>query len=117
MRRKSRLKKFGKHIIIERMKNITTDIQSIKDSFFHKIFDSPGNARDFLEQVLPTGLKKQLDLLNIKIEDTKYVSNEYKKGFSDIVVKTVLNTTKDRILVDIYFLLEHKNEGRVVAPG
>jgi predicted transposase/invertase (TIGR01784 family) len=95
------------------MKNITTDIQSINDSFFHKIFDSPGNARDFLDQVLPTGLKKQLDLLNIKIEDTKYVSNEYKKGFSDIVVKTVLNTTKDRLPVDIYFLLEHKTEGRV----
>ena len=95
------------------MKNTTTDIQNINDSFFHKIFDSPENARDFLEQVLPTGLKKQLDLANIKIENTKYVSNEYKKGFSDIVVKTVLKTTKDQIPVDIYFLLEHKSEGRV----
>ncbi|MCX6583328.1 MAG: Rpn family recombination-promoting nuclease/putative transposase [Candidatus Aminicenantes bacterium] len=95
------------------MKNTTTDIQNINDSFFHKIFDSPENARDFLEQVLPTGLKKQLDLANIEIEDTKYVSNEYKKGFSDIVVKTVLRTTKEQIPVDIYFLLEHKSEGRV----
>jgi len=95
------------------MKNTTTDIQNINDSFFHKIFDSPENARDFLDQVLPTGLKKQLDLANIKIENTKYVSNEYKKGFSDIVVKTVLKTTKEQIPVDIYFLLEHKSEGRV----
>jgi hypothetical protein len=31
------------------MKNTTTDIQNINDSFFHKIFDSPENARDFLE--------------------------------------------------------------------
>jgi predicted transposase YdaD len=81
------------------MKNTTTDIQQINDSFFHKIFDSPENARDFLEQVLPGKLKKQLDLSMIKIEDTKYVSNEFKKG--------------KKILVDIYFLLEHKSEGRL----
>jgi len=92
------------------MKNTTTDIQQINDSFFHKIFDSPENARDFLEGVLPDELKNQLDLSIIKIEDTKYVSNEFKKGFSDIVVKTVLNTKKGKkILVDIYFLLEHKS--------
>jgi predicted transposase YdaD len=96
------------------MKNITTDIQQINDSFFHKIFDSPENTRDFLEQVLPGELKKQLDFSHIKIEDTKYVSNEFKKGFSDIVVKTALKTKKGKkILVDIYFLLEHKSEGRV----
>jgi len=96
------------------MKNTTTDIQQVNDSFFHKIFDSPENARDFLEQVLPGELKKQLDLSHIEIEDTKYVSNEFKKGFSDIVVKTSLKTKKGKkVLVDIYFLLEHKSEGRV----
>ncbi|MDQ1354856.1 MAG: hypothetical protein QG657_5165 [Acidobacteriota bacterium] len=96
------------------MKNTSTDIQHVNDSFFHKIFDSPENARDFLERVLPAGLKKQLDLAHIEIGDTKYVSNEFKKGFSDIVVKTVLKTKKDQeIPVDIYFLLEHKTEGRV----
>jgi hypothetical protein len=56
------------------MKNTTTDIYQVNDSFFHKIFDNPENARDFLEKVLPDRLKKQLDLENIKIEDTKYVS-------------------------------------------
>jgi hypothetical protein len=56
------------------MKNTTTDIYQVNDSFFHKIFDNPENARDFLERVLPDRLKKQLDLENIKIEDTKYVS-------------------------------------------
>ena len=96
------------------MKNTTTDIQQVNDSFFHKIFDSPENARDFLARILPPGLKKQLDLAHIEIGDTKYVSNEFKKGFSDVVVKTTLKSKKGRkIRVEIYFLLEHKTAGRV----
>jgi hypothetical protein len=57
------------------MKNTTTDIYQVNDSFFHKIFDNPENARDFLERVLPDRLKKQLDLENIEIEDTKAATN------------------------------------------
>jgi hypothetical protein len=76
------------------MKDTNTDIYQVNDSFFHKIFDDPENAKDFLERVLPVGLKKQLDLANIEIGDTKYVSNRFKKGFSDIVVKTSLKTKK-----------------------
>jgi predicted transposase YdaD len=96
------------------MNNITTDIYQVNDSLFHKIFDNPKNARDFLERVLPDGLKKQLDLENIKIEDTKYVSNRFEKGYSDIVVKTMLKTGKGKKKrVYIYFILEHKTEGRV----
>jgi predicted transposase/invertase (TIGR01784 family) len=95
------------------MKYTSTDIYQVNDSFFHKIFDTPENARDFLERVLPVRLKKQLDLENIKIEDTKYVSNQFKKGFSDIVVKTSLKTKKGKKKsVDIYFIIEHKTEGR-----
>jgi len=95
------------------MKNTKTDIYQVNDSFFHKIFDTPENARDFMERVLPVGLKKQLDLSKIEIEDTKYVSNKFEKGFSDIVVKTSLKTKKGKKkLVDIYFIIEHKTEGR-----
>jgi predicted transposase/invertase (TIGR01784 family) len=95
------------------MKYKSADIYQVNDSFFHKIFDTPENARDFLERVLPVRLKKQLDLENIKIEDTKYVSNQFKKGFSDIVLKTSLKTKKGKKKsVDIYFIIEHKTEGR-----
>ena len=96
------------------MNNAATDIYQVNDSFFHKIFDNPENARDFLERVLPGPLKKQLNLENIEVEDTKYVSNLFKRGFSDIVVKTSLKTIKGkRKPVYIYFILEHKTEGRV----
>ena len=78
------------------MKNNTTDIHQVNDAFFHKVFDSPENTVDFLEKVLPEKLKKRLDLTNIEIENTKYVSNEFKKGYSDVVVKTSLKTKKDK---------------------
>ena len=98
------------------MENTTTDIQQINDGFFHKIFDSPENSRDFLIKVLPDKLKKHLDLDHIEVKDTKYISNEFKKGFSDIVVKTVLKTKNEQKLpVDIYFVIEHKSEGKVVV--
>jgi predicted transposase/invertase (TIGR01784 family) len=90
------------------------EIQQVNDSFFHKIFDSPKNARDFLKRVLPPVLLKHLDLKKIEIGDTKYVSNEFDKGFSDIVVRTRLKKKNGKeLLVDLYFLIEHKTEGRV----
>ena len=96
------------------MNNTTTDIYQENDSLFHKIFDNPENARDFLRRVLPGDLKKKLDLENIEVEDTKYVSNLFKRGFSDIVVKTTLKTKKRKQEpVYIYFILEHKTEGRM----
>ena len=95
-------------------KTITDDIYQVNDSLFHKIFDNPQNAKDFLECVLPPRLRNQLDLENIEIEDTKYVSNRFEKGFSDIVVKTSLETKKGKKkTVLIYFILEHKTEGKV----
>jgi predicted transposase YdaD len=42
-------------------KTITDDIYQVNDGLFHKIFDNPENARDFLERVLPDQLKKMLD--------------------------------------------------------
>ena len=51
------------------MKNetITDDIYQVNDSLFHKIFDNPQNAKDFLEYVFQAQdisrdqLKKMLD--------------------------------------------------------
>jgi predicted transposase YdaD len=107
---KKRQKDYNRNV----MKNTTTDVYQLYDGFFHKIFDDPENARDFLERVLPGRLKNQLDLANIEVEDTKYVSNQFKKGFSDIVVKTSLKMKKGKKKpVNIYFIIEHKTEGRV----
>ena len=96
------------------MENKIDEIHQVNDKFFHKIFDSPVNTRDFLAHVLPPALKNKLDLAKIEIANTKYVSNQFKKGYSDIVVKTWLIGQKGkRKPVDIYFILEHKSEAKV----
>ena len=32
------------------MENSTLDLKQINDSFFHKVFDSPENSKDFLKK-------------------------------------------------------------------
>jgi len=96
------------------MTDFDKDIHQVNDGFFHKIFDNPINARDFLEKVLPPALKMRIDFSTITVENTRYVSNEFGKGFSDIVVKALFNTAENtkKTLV-MYFIIEHKTEGRV----
>ena len=86
-------------------------VDKIDDKFFKKIFANAKNARDFLKKVLPVEIKKRLDFSAIDIENTNYISNEFKEGYSDIVVKAILKSKRGgKIPVDIYFIIEHKSE-------
>jgi len=95
------------------MNELYKELKHPHDDFFHKIFGNPVNTRYFLEKVLPTALSSRIDYSTIRVEPTKYVSNQYKKGYSDIVVKVSIyiagNTKKQ---VEIYFVIEHKTRGR-----
>jgi len=96
------------------MKAKVTEIDKIHDKIFKKIFGSVQNTKDFLKKILPTEIKTRLDFKTIKIDNTYYVSNEFKEGYSDIVVKAKMNSvTGEKINSNIYFLLEHKSEGNV----
>jgi len=91
-----------------------TEIYRINDKIFRKIFKNPVNARDFLKRVLPQEIKKRLDFESINIDPTAFVSDEFKDGYSDIVVKAEMKSkTGGKIPTDIYFILEHKTEGKV----
>jgi hypothetical protein len=61
----------------------------------------------FLKAVLPKELQHQLDLKEITLDPTTYVSDEYKSSMSDIVAKC--RTKMGNVPVDIYFLFEHKS--------
>ena len=111
---KTRQKGYNRNAMNNRNADKTQEVHQVHDSLFHKIFDSPENAADFLKRVLPAVLQKHLDITHIEIEDTKYVSNKFEKGFSDIVVRTSIKTKKGKKEpVDIYFVIEHKTIGRV----
>ncbi|MGD2085787.1 MAG: Rpn family recombination-promoting nuclease/putative transposase [Candidatus Aminicenantes bacterium] len=86
----------------------------INDKTFKKIFRDAKNTKDFLKNVLPLEIKKHLDFSSIKIDPTNYVSNEFKEGYSDIVVKAKMKSPgSGKIPTDIYFILEHKTEGKI----
>ncbi len=96
------------------MKKRVNKIVSIDDKTFKKIFRNVKNTRDFLKKALPREIKERLDFSSIKIDPTNYVSNEFKEGYSDIVVKAKMKTLNSgKIPADIYFILEHKTEGKV----
>ena len=89
-------------------------INNIHDKLFYTVFRSPENTREFLSLALPTPLLQRIDLSQLKIDNTRYVSKKFKDLFSDIVVKTKMQAKSDdkknkKIDVDIYILLEHKS--------
>ena len=96
------------------MKKRVNEIFSLNDKTFKKIFRNVKNTIDFLKKALPPEIKQRLDFSSINIDPTNYVSNEFREGYSDILVKAKMKSrTGGKIPADIYFILEHKTEGKV----
>ena len=83
------------------------NIDNIYDNFFRKVFSETANVETFLEAELPRELYQQLDLAELALDPTSYISEAYKESLSDIVVKC--RTKADDTPVDIYILFEHKS--------
>jgi len=83
------------------------DIENIHDGVFRSVMSDSANVTTFLKTTLPAELFIQLDLTNITYDPTSYVSEEYKRSFSDLVVQ--YRTRAEGLPVDIYFLFEHKS--------
>ena len=91
-----------------------SELERINDKIFKKIFKNAKNAGDFLKKALPREIKERLDFSTIEIDPTNYVSDEFKEGYSDVVIKAEMKSKADRkISTDIYFIMEHKTEGKV----
>jgi predicted transposase/invertase (TIGR01784 family) len=83
------------------------NIENIHDNFFRKVFSETANVETFLEAELPRDLYQQLDLAELALDPTSYISEAYKESLSDVVVKC--RTKADDTPVDIYILFEHKS--------
>jgi len=99
-------------------------LDNIHDKFFKKVFSDVVNVRTFLKLSLPKPILKSIDIKNIKIDSTEYITGEMKRYFSDIVIKTKIigKSEKDKEKdkqekknkkakrdADIYILFEHKS--------
>ncbi|NOY08259.1 MAG: Rpn family recombination-promoting nuclease/putative transposase, partial [Spirochaetes bacterium] len=84
-------------------------IKNIHDKFFKELFSQKENVKDFLKVALPSGIVSEINFDKTEPEGTEYIDKEYKKTFSDIVVKTKLKRGGDAGDAVIYILFEHKS--------
>jgi len=81
-------------------------LNNVHDNFFKRVFSNQENIRSFLKLALPKEILNSIELEDIDLDTTGYVSDDMKGFFSDMVVKTKINSGID---TDIYFLFEHKS--------
>ncbi len=86
---------------------MSSGIDNLHNNFFQKVFSEVANAETFLKVALPAVLQARLDLTDLTLDSTSYVSEEYKASFSDLVVKC--RTKTQEFPVDVYLLFEHKS--------
>ena len=77
-------------------------IDNIHDNFFRRVFSEAANVETFLQAKLPKELYQQLDLTELALDPTSYISEAFKESLSDIVVKC--RTKAEKTPVDIYTL-------------
>ena len=90
------------------MRNENHDhINNAHDKLFKSVFQVKEAVIDFLNYFFPPELTEQLNLKQLKLDNTNYLTSESKENSSDIVYFTTLKTDKRKIA--IAFLFEHKN--------
>ena len=101
-------------------------IDNIHDNFFKTVFSKIDNIKDFLFTSLPADIQNYIDFENIEIDNTSYVSENFKGYFSDVVVKTrIIDSYQDKKifiqLLRYMYLMWNKDIGenkplRVIIP-
>ena len=89
-------------------------IGRIDGSVFEKIFKTPAHVKDLLKQLLPKDIQKQLVFLTINTNRIHKVSEEFKEGEVDILLRTLLVIQKMKInRNDFYLIIKKKSEGEM----
>ena len=92
-------------------KTVTNYGNNPHDSYFIEVFSNKKSIITFLNTILPEKVLKQIDLSSIEFDLKSYLNEKLSKRTSDLVVKTIIKTDKDKknLDTDIYFLFEHKS--------
>lgn len=62
-----------------------SEVNNPHNAFVMSILKQKKYAVEFLEQVLPESVSKNLDLTNLRYEDTSFVSGKFREFYSDIL--------------------------------
>ncbi|MFO7718236.1 MAG: Rpn family recombination-promoting nuclease/putative transposase [Desulfohalobium sp.] len=78
------------------------------EGLFLKVFKDPDTTRYFLQRHLPQSIQDQLDLDDLRLENTSYLDDALRKHFSDLVF-SVLVPGDTYPKGKVYLLFEHKS--------
>jgi predicted transposase/invertase (TIGR01784 family) len=81
-------------------------VQNPHDRFFRDSFGRPEIARNYLEEYLPTELRRLLDLDSLALQDSSFIDETMQEHQTDLLYQVRL-TNGSRAYV--YFLFEHKS--------
>lgn len=79
--------------------------QKSHDEFFKVSFSEPRIALSYIRKFVDPAITRHLDLLQLKLEKTSYVTNQLQEYFADIVY----SCSYKKSLIRISFLFEHKS--------
>jgi predicted transposase/invertase (TIGR01784 family) len=82
-------------------------INNINDKIFKSTFTQTPSAVEYLNTFL-TSVADKLDLENMILKDTNFVSEELEEYFSDVVYETTLKDPKLKNRIRVILLFEHK---------
>jgi len=87
---------------------MSKQVHNPHDKFFRETFSDPDRASAFLEEFLPSGLVKHLDIPSVKVLQESYMDSALKEYFSDLILQINLKEAEGE-KVEVAFLFEHKS--------
>lgn len=82
------------------------------DRYIKRYLQQPQIAKDFLRQQLPPEILRKVDLNNLTVENTTFITEELEEFSSDIIFKTKI----DDIVGYIFLLIEHQKDPDRLMP-
>ena len=82
-------------------------INNINDKIFKSTFQQKESVVEYLKTFLAT-IAEMLDLDNLTLKDTNFISEELEEYFSDVIFETTLKDKKVKNNIRVILLFEHK---------
>ena len=78
----------------------------LHDKLFKQIFSQKPEMEEFILQMLPEDIVKNLDIKTLEKDDTAYIDENLKENFADVIFSCIYF---GKIKIKIAFLFEHKS--------
>lgn len=84
---------------------MANELSQAHDTFFKTVFRDPKITLDILTNTLPAEFRQIIDLYQLELQDSSFISKDMKKSYADLIYRTRFNECDGYIC----FLFEHKS--------